>query len=59
MRTFHTAFHSHYHKQEKIVGYRSDIGLTLTQSAVQTLLQQLNVLDKKSEAFYIITNLFT
>ena len=41
------------------MGYRSDIGLALTQSAVQTLNQKMNALDKTSEAFSIITDFFT
>ncbi len=38
------------------MGYRSDIGLTLTQSAVQRMHQKLNTLDKNSEAFSSITD---
>ena len=41
------------------MGYRSDVGLALTQSAVQTLNQKLNALDKNSEAFSVITDFFT
>ena len=40
------------------MGYRSDVGLALTQSAVQTLTQKLNALDKTSEAFSVITDFF-
>ena len=40
------------------MGYRSDVGLALTQSAVQTLNQKLNALDKTSEAFSVITDFF-
>ena len=40
------------------MGYRSDVGLALTQAAVQTLNQKLNALDKNSEAFSIITDFF-
>ncbi len=38
------------------MGYRSDIGLALTQSAVQRMHQKLNTLDKNSEAFSVITD---
>ena len=38
------------------MGYRSDIGLALTQSAVQRMHQRLNSLDKNSEAFSVITD---
>lgn len=38
------------------MGYRSDIGLALTQSAVQRMHQKLNSLDKNSEAFSVITD---
>ena len=38
------------------MGYRSDIGLALKQSAVHTLHQKLNALDKNSEAFSSITD---
>ena len=41
------------------MGYRSDIGLALTQKAVQILHQKLNALDKNSEAFFVITDFFT
>lgn len=41
------------------MGYRSDVGLALTQSAVQTLNKKLNALDKTSEAFSVITDFFT
>jgi len=41
------------------MGYRSDIGLALTQKAVQILHQKLNALDKNSEAFSVITDFFT
>ena len=40
------------------MGYRSDVGLALTQSAVQTLNRKLNALDKTSEAFSVITDFF-
>ena len=40
------------------MGYRSDVGLALTQAAVQTLNEKLNALDKTSEAFSVITDLF-
>ena len=40
------------------MGYRSDVGLALTQSAVQTLNQKMNALDKNSEAFSVITDFF-
>ncbi len=36
------------------MGYRSDIGLALSQIAVQALHQKLNALDKNSEAFTAI-----
>ena len=36
------------------MGYRSDIGLALTQSAVQRMHQKLNSLDKNSEAISVI-----
>ena len=38
------------------MGYRSDIGLALTQSAVQRMHQKLNSLDKNSEASSVITD---
>jgi len=38
------------------MGYRSDIGLALTQKAVQILHQKLNALDKNSEAFSVVTD---
>lgn len=38
------------------MGYRSDIGLALTQSAVQRMHKKLNSLDKNSEAFSVITD---
>lgn len=38
------------------MGYRSDIGLALTQSAVQRMHQKLNTLDKESETFAVITD---
>lgn len=38
------------------MGYRSDIGLALTQSAVQRMHQKLNALDKESEEFSAITD---
>ena len=41
------------------MGYRSDVGLALTQAAVQTLNEKLNALDKMSEAFSVITDFFT
>ena len=40
------------------MGYRSDVGLVLTQAAVQTLNEKLNALDKTSEAFSVITDFF-
>ena len=40
------------------MGYRSDVGLALTQAAVQTLNEKMNALDKMSEAFSIITDFF-
>ena len=40
------------------MGYRSDVGLALTQASVQTLNEKLNALDKNSEAFSIITDFF-
>ena len=40
------------------MGYRSDVGLALTQAAVQTLNEKLNALDKTSEAFSVITDFF-
>ena len=40
------------------MGYRSDVGLALTQAAVQTLNEKLNALDKMSEAFSVITDFF-
>ena len=40
------------------MGYISDIGLALTQEAVQTLNEKLNALDKNSEAFSVITDFF-
>ena len=41
------------------MGYRSDVGLALTQAPLQTLNQKLNALDKTSEAFSVITDFFT
>ena len=38
------------------MGYRSDIGLALTQSAVQRMHKNLNTLNKNSEAFSAITD---
>ena len=38
------------------MGYRSDIGLVLTQSAVQRMHKKLNTLNKNSEAFSAITD---
>ena len=40
------------------MGYRSDIGLALTQSAVQSLNEKLNDLDKTSGAFSVIMDFF-
>ena len=40
------------------MGYISDIGLALTQEAVQTLNKKLNALDKNSEACSVITDFF-
>ena len=40
------------------MGYRSDVGLALTQAAVQTLNEKMNALDKTSEAFAVITDFF-
>ena len=40
------------------MGYRSDVGLALTQAAVQTLNEKLNALNKMSEAFSVITDFF-
>ena len=36
------------------MGYRSDVGLALDRSAVMSLHQKLNALDKNSEAFSVI-----
>ena len=38
------------------MGYRSDVGLALTQPAVHTLHQKLNALDKNSEAFSVVSD---
>ena len=40
------------------MGYRSDIGLALKQSAAQRMQQKLNALDKNSDTFSVVSNLF-
>lgn len=41
------------------MGYRSDVGIALNQSAILTLHQKLNALDKESEAFSVVSSFFT